>query len=707
MIQFLHPLALLGLIAAATPLVIYWLLRRRKTEVPWGASYLLRLTLTTRRRSSVWRQYVVLAVRCLILGLFGFLIAQPLLPRARPDPAIPQSPTGPVHRAILLDNTFSMSLREEAGSRLERMRRAVAALLSAQRPWDRATLIPLRAADTNREIVALAGRLRPAGIRAAVSGIRLREGTLDLTPPLSEALVRLARTPGVEQELFILSDFPRELADEIAGLSWFRQAAEERKVRVVAVNLAGSGIAGAAGLRGLSLGSDLVVAGVPVNLYADVENDSDSAAAPALAVTRDGREVAAERIGLQPNERKTIAIAVTFTNAGVSVIHVSLGQALLDVDTRMSLSVEVRAAPRVWLASEGPVSAGETGEAYFFQRAFGRNGNGAPLFTIEPAEVRALSLPIPENVDVIVVAGAPLAPTVAEPLLAFVRRGGGLIVTMAPGVSRTAYNEALAALLPAPFESLWTDAVEPLTFASIRPLPRPGSSPLFEEFGTDRNGSLADVRFYNYVRVAGWEDAPGVVFELNTGDPILLHRGVGRGHVYVLASSLGISWSSLAVQQTHVPFLSRLMEAAMAGRGVARNLDPGRTFAAPWPRTARVTLSTPEREERPAGLVLGRGNAAFGEVEAPPQRGLYTLRGDGGHLDTFTVKGAFPEGDLRTVSAPQAEGLVAALGSPIYPAWERAVTAIGVRDRLRAMWPALLALMLALYFFEAWFVRSL
>src|SRR5580693_620815 len=78
--MFLHPAALYGLIAAATPVVIYLLLRRRKKEVLWGAGYLLRLALASRKKSSLWRQFVVLAVRSLILALAALLIVQAFRP---------------------------------------------------------------------------------------------------------------------------------------------------------------------------------------------------------------------------------------------------------------------------------------------------------------------------------------------------------------------------------------------------------------------------------------------------------------------------------------------------------------------------------------------------------------------------------------------------------------------------------------------------
>src|SRR5438132_14011867 len=96
----LHPTALIGLVAAAAPVVIYLLLRRRKKEVQWGAGYLLRLALASRKKSSLWRQYVVLAVRSLILALAALLIAQPFKPGRNPSTDTPALPDRAVHRVV-------------------------------------------------------------------------------------------------------------------------------------------------------------------------------------------------------------------------------------------------------------------------------------------------------------------------------------------------------------------------------------------------------------------------------------------------------------------------------------------------------------------------------------------------------------------------------------------------------------------------------
>jgi hypothetical protein len=229
---------------------------------------------------------------------------------------------------------------------------------------------------------------------------------------------------------------------------------------------------------------------------------------------------------------------------------------------------------------------------------------------------------------------------------------------------------------------------------------------LFSEFATDRNGAAGDIRVYNYMKMGAEAEPDGVVLNLTGGDAYLMHRQVGRGHVWLVASSLGISWSSLAVQQAYLPLLYRLVGAAMAGRGVPRNLEPGQAFVTPWGAEDTVTLVGPDRGERQLATVPGASHP-FITADSPGQRGLYRLQGKTGERAAFTVRGAFPESDLRSLTPEAATRLGASLGAPILAGWPAAVAALGSADMLQAAWPWLLAVLLALYLFETWFVRTL
>ena len=68
---------LLWLSAAAIPLVIHWLTRRRQVEVAWAAIQLLQQVLEQESKRIRLEQLVLLVVRTTILVLLGLAVARP------------------------------------------------------------------------------------------------------------------------------------------------------------------------------------------------------------------------------------------------------------------------------------------------------------------------------------------------------------------------------------------------------------------------------------------------------------------------------------------------------------------------------------------------------------------------------------------------------------------------------------------------------
>jgi hypothetical protein len=193
---------------------------------------------------------------------------------------------------------------------------------------------------------------------------------------------------------------------------------------------------------------------------------------------------------------------------------------------------------------------------------------------------------------------------------------------------------------------------------------------------------------------------------LSNDAPLLLERRLGRGRVCLWTSTLGIGWSSLAVRQSFIPALYDLTLGCARGRILARNAAPGEALVLPWPNGEPATLETPARTTQPLAPETWH-NAHFLHLPGQPQPGVYRLSGTGGARDAVTVTGAPAEGDLRTLTAADQARLAEWLGSPLYPGWEAAVTALGPADAHRPLWPWLVLALLAIYLFETWFVRQL
>src|SRR5882762_4513499 len=67
-----------GLLAVSIPIIIHILNRRRFKEVQWAAMDFLLRAMKKNRKRLRFEQWLLLAVRCLILGLLGLAMSRPM-----------------------------------------------------------------------------------------------------------------------------------------------------------------------------------------------------------------------------------------------------------------------------------------------------------------------------------------------------------------------------------------------------------------------------------------------------------------------------------------------------------------------------------------------------------------------------------------------------------------------------------------------------
>ena len=712
-----YPVALLGLLAAATPVVIYLLLRRRKTEMDWGASYLLRLTLRSKRKASIWKQMVVLALRVLVLIFGAALLVGLIWPNAQPSRERPALPPEPVHRTILVDNSLSMTASDTGSARLTLMQVAVDALLTDLRIGDYATVVPLVRGALGAEddqTQTLAGPLSGRQRRAAIEAIFVAPGEVGLAEALATGLARLARTPQAVAELYLLSDFPRRLAQETSQLAWFEQARERRVIKVVPVNMATSTKRGSyVALKQIGLGSDLALRGVPLNLYIEASCYGPAGMTATFVCAADGIEVGRLQVQFKANETQRFALPLQFEQPGDVMLRVHTEESRLPAHAFRSLCVRVKERLKVWVVAEA-ASASGLAEDEFIHRAYAAAPGPQAAIELISTNLNALTRAIPPEVDVILVCAPRFALAAAtEPLRHFVERGGGLILAATPDMELQGYNEHYGEFLPLRFERAARAETDPQEFSLVRSEVEVEDALLFAEFASAAGGDLGDVRVYNHLALA--PDLQGeVLFRLSNDDPLLVRRPLGRGWVHVWTSSFGIAWTALPVRQSFLPFLTRLLHAAVDGRVLPRNLDPGASVIFPWPHAATPLLEAPDGRSRPVKPVMWH-QERYVVLPAPAAPGLYRLSGESGGdgtggvtaLAQFTVRGEIPERDLRSLDEAGLEKMAGVLGASIHPDWASAVIACGAADAFVQAWPWLLAAMLALYLVETYLVRTL
>jgi hypothetical protein len=83
---FLNPWLLAGLACATIPVIIHLVRQQAAKPVEWGAMRFLFDTISVRRRKMEWEDLLLMAARCLLLGLLALALARPFVP---PDSNVP------------------------------------------------------------------------------------------------------------------------------------------------------------------------------------------------------------------------------------------------------------------------------------------------------------------------------------------------------------------------------------------------------------------------------------------------------------------------------------------------------------------------------------------------------------------------------------------------------------------------------------------
>ncbi len=145
--MFLAPwFALAGLAAAAGPVLIHLLNRRRYRVVPWGAMDFLREAIFRNRRIMQLRDLLLLALRTICILLFGLAMAQPFLGKS----VVGIGRDQPIHAVLLLDNSLSMGYRYRDATLLDEAKTRAKQLIEELPRGSRISVLPICGATSGK-----------------------------------------------------------------------------------------------------------------------------------------------------------------------------------------------------------------------------------------------------------------------------------------------------------------------------------------------------------------------------------------------------------------------------------------------------------------------------------------------------------------------------------------------------------------------------
>jgi SAM-dependent methyltransferase/antitoxin (DNA-binding transcriptional repressor) of toxin-antitoxin stability system len=458
---FLSPwFAIAGLVAAAGPVVIHMLNRRRFRTVEWAAMDLLREAMGRTRRFLRLRDLLLLLLRTACVLLFALALARPYFRSSGPilDSA------APVHAVLVIDNSLSMAHRSLNRSALDEARRRAAELIDDLAAGSRISVVPLCGADTVAgEPLSAALASREDALEAVEQIVAVdRRGSVALAIELAADACAKIESPAAKR-IFLLTDnqainWP---ADPLAREA-DRLPAPMQIIHTAADEAANSWV------DDFFVQDDVADAGTPATFVATIAHEGPRRRRGVeVTLSVDGEPVASQSIDLEPGQKRQVIFPpYQFNNPlkpgqfTTAVAEVGVTPDRLPDDDRLARVVPVVAAlPAVFIDRAGPAedpARGRYGETYWLRRLLAPRGpaGGEPLVSIRHTTVDRLDRAMLEDARLVVLAGVADPDPAVDLLWQYVRQGGALVIAAGGAFDPVQWNEAAwaseARLLPLP-----------------------------------------------------------------------------------------------------------------------------------------------------------------------------------------------------------------------------------------------------------------
>lgn len=662
-----------GALLASIPIIIHILNRRRFKTVQWAAMEFLLNAMKKNRRRLRFEQWLLLASRCLVLGILGLALARPTGCEDSTIAAVAGQRAG-MH-VFVIDNSYSMAFeadRTDAKTHLDQAKK-----LAKQR---------IDQLSAGGEAVAIITASRPAmaviarpsydleGAKASIDRIQQSQGGTDLFGALQKALeIGRSEMNQPARNLYLLTDSTRsawetDRADALASLG--KELATVYQVSHF--NLSKPGQWNHAVLS-VTPGSSLIRTEFYNSFDAIIRGYGSESEALMQWRLDDSILPGAKQVRPTLTSRPETQPQVKIGKGGLHVVS-----SVLNSDNRLKLDdarwrvVDVASEMKV-LIVEGERGAGP----------FGGSGAFLALALAPPSEdgthivnaqVRTHSYIIPEVVSdlelgnrvlgeyraVILTSVSNIAPQQADQLKVFVEQGGTLLYFVGDPVNPDSYNTVLLprGLLPGPLARRMSATGDQAPFRfDFKPY---GSlHPLLKFFKDQERTGLDQAQILGYWKVELPADTKvqTVLSYLPDGqghqDPAITVHDLGQGRVVFYSTSANTEWNSLTPKPSYVVLMHELLSGSINSNDRWLNIEVGQVVEIP--STIQLTAAPNLKDPLRADVMIDQVQTADGRSvyrSGPvPRAGIYTLTaGD----RTYPVAVNLPddEADIRPLDGP-------------------------------------------------------
>ena len=548
---FLNPLLLFGLAAAAIPIILHLLnLRKLKTIEFSSLQFLKELQKTKMRRLRI-RQLLLLLVRTLIVIALVMAFSRPAMRGSFAGTIGTRARTTIV---LILDDSPSMSVRNERGVLFMQAKEAAAGVVDLMKEGDEVYLIKL--SDVHHK-ERFSPSFAAAALKTLLSQLAPAYETASYRDALGIAARIIVESKNFNQEIYLITD--KQETQFLPSAPGDSTNLFDDRVKLFVIE-AGTQQQGNVGLATVEVKTQIVTLNKPASLQVLARNFSNAAITNGvLSAYLDGARVVQHSLDIASDGSEIINASVIPRRRGSLQGYVQIEDDLLELDNKRFFVLNVPTSIKVLLV-------GATAQdVHLPHLALTLDGDTsfAGLFTTQQITEAQLSATDIGRFDVLICSNLKdFSPTEAERIAQFVKAGGGVMLFPGNETNIGNYNETLFARLSIPPASAANSSAAPgdaqsfLSFDKID-FAHPLFTTLFEQqSGRASTPSVESPRIYKSIGTTAGVIGHQII-GLSNGGGFLTEYPAGSGRTLLLSVQAGLGWSDFPVKGLFAPILHR------------------------------------------------------------------------------------------------------------------------------------------------------
>jgi hypothetical protein len=463
-------------------------------------------------------------------------------------------------RIVIIDNSLSMSYKEDNGERFDLAKKAAREILGGLK--GQVTIIPTAPSPNRSNSEEEVRWMEPEEALKELSSIRLSFGQGDPTSALDMASRKL-KDLKMDKEILVISDMTR---GDWEGFNLSKLSSIPSETEVNFLRIGGPNRDPNLAIRRVRLIEGEAVVGVPSRLEGTVSNLSDQSQSTLVELYIASVKVDQKMIEVKAGEEGKAYFELFLDRPGWINGEVRLRGDRLSLDDLFYFPLKVREKIKVLIVDGDPKTSLKASESYFLVNALHPGGSeGSPFATrvITEEGLAGVDMKPYEAVFLLNVARPQ-----ASKISSFLESSKPLFIFLGDRVVPEEYNSL--PLFPWRIKEVVETKPEKIgqideSYEALR---------LFYGSGGE---SLRSASFRRYFKVQG---STKNHLALENRDSLLVAANLGKGKLFLFSSSADLDWNDLPLKAAYLPLIQGLIKEEV---GLAKSsLPAGLVFGQPF-----------------------------------------------------------------------------------------------------------------------------